>query len=642
MGLRRVRVLCPVLALIALLAVPGAASGAGPAVGFAKPVFVDGALAGGEPLAITDPIHHTIAYTSHEGTTHLYRNGIVTPLDFGSNYRNQVNVWTSKDGGKTWQRDDLATFQGARPDQSQGFSDPDFTQDEGGRIYDTGINLANDSIFSSMDGGKTFDKGTAQCHDGDRPWLAGGKKDEAWMSTNTSGGQGDHTVFHTTDGGNTCSTEGIVDAGQLPNNGPSYTGVGKIFYDHQLGQLIEPVLFTKSGDQVGIGVGTAKPTDDAFKPVQAAPLPSGMFAHWPSLALDSANNVYLVWDTNERAPTGEGGCGDLPPPGPDTGPAPLPNSIQLAVSKDFGKTWSRPVTVARPAGKRVFWPWVVAGTSGKISVVWYEANKLTDPDCQETVVTVRAAQMFNATDPEHADVTVVDPVGRPIHDSTVCQGGTTCVATGQDRRLGDFFTNAIDEHGCVLIATGDTTKPDPVTGTTRPIALPLFVRQSSGESLTGDDCARPGSGRYSSNPFVLGPGGVTGSCRDRTPPRTRFVGAKARKSRTRLRLHGTSSDSGCRNAKANVRIAGRVSEVKIAIARILGRKRCRFVRANGRLGARRACARHFYLNARGTRRWSFTVPRKLPHGHYRVWVRAIDAKRNHEHLRRASHIDFRL
>jgi hypothetical protein len=627
-------------ALIALLAVPTTAAAAGPPVGFAKPVFVDEALAGGEPLAIADPVHGTIAYTSHEGTTHLYRNGIVTPLDFGANYRNQVNVWTSTNGGATWTRDDLATFQGADPSKSQGFSDPDFTLDEGARIYDTGINLANDSIFSSIDGGKTFDKGTAQCHNGDRPWLAGGRKDEAFMATNT--GEDGHAIFRTTDGGNTCEDTGIADEGSLAG-GTSYMGAGKIFYDHQLRRLIEPVLFTKGGDLVGIGVGTGKPGDEKLVPIQAAPLPSGMFAHWPSIALDSSDNVYMVWDTNERAPNGQGGCGNLPPPGPASGPAPLPNSIQMAVSKDFGRTWSRPETVARPAGRRVLWPWVVAGTSGKASVVWYETTKLVDPDCQQATVSVREAQIFNATDPAHWRMTTVDPIGRPIHDgSTVCQGGTSCVATGQDRRLGDFFTNAIDVNGCVLIATGDTTKPDPMTGTTRPIALPLFVRQNSGESLTGDDCAKPGSGRYSTNPFALGPGGVTASCRDRTPPRTRFLGAKARKSRTRLHLHGTSSDTGCRNAKAKVRIAGRVSEVKIAIARILGHKRCRFVKANGRLGARRACARHVYHNARGTKRWSYTVARRLPHGHYRVWVRAIDAKRNHEHLRRASHIDFRL
>ena len=48
----------------------------------------------------------------------------------------------------------------------------------------------------------------------------------------------------------------------------------------------------------------------------------------------------------------------------------------------------------------------------------------------------------------------VDAVGRPIADNNICQDGTTCVATGEDRRLGDFFTNAIDERGCVMVAHG--------------------------------------------------------------------------------------------------------------------------------------------------------------------------------------------
>ena len=634
MSIRSSRGLASALALVALAVAPSATHAAGPPIGFAAPVFVDGNLAGGEPLMATDPVHHTIVYSSHEGTTHLYRNGLVTPLDFGANYRNQVNVWTSATGGATWQRDDLATFQGADPSKSQGFSDPDLTLDEGARVYNTGINLANDSLFSSNDGGRTFDKGTAQCHNGDRPWLAGGKRDEVFMATNT--GESGHAVFRSTDGGNTCESTGMADAGDLPG-GISYTGDGKIFYDHQLGKLVEPVLFTKGSDLVGIGVGTAKPGDARFVPVQAAPHPSGMFAHWPSMALDAADNLYMVWDTNERAPSGAGGCGSLPPPGPDDGPAPLPNSIQLAVSKDFGRTWSTPVTVARPGGRRAFWPWIAAGTAGRVSVVWYETTKLTDPDCQETTVSVRAAQIFGATNPANADVTTVDPIGRPIHDGTVCQGGTTCVATGQDRRLGDFFTNAIDEHGCVLISTGDTTHPDPVTGTTRPIALPLFVRQNNGPSLTGDDCAHPGSGNY-----ALGAGGVTASCRDVTAPRSRFTGRRARRSRSLLRLRGTASDTGCRNAAARVSVAGRVARVRLSVAREQGHGRCRFLRRDGDLNPPRPCGRRSFIAVRGTRRWSLAVHDALPSGRYRAWVQAIDARGNRERLRRANLLRFRL
>ena len=35
-------------------------------------------LAGGEPLVFADTAHHTLIYTSHEGTTHLYRRGLVS------------------------------------------------------------------------------------------------------------------------------------------------------------------------------------------------------------------------------------------------------------------------------------------------------------------------------------------------------------------------------------------------------------------------------------------------------------------------------------------------------------------------------------------------------------------------------------
>ena len=43
---------------------------------------------------------------------------------------------------------------------------------------------------------------------------------------------------------------------------------------------------------------------------------------------------------------------------------------------------------------------------------------------------------------------------------------------------------------CVVVATGDTTQKDPITGGERPISLPLFVRQTSGPRLVGQgDCS---------------------------------------------------------------------------------------------------------------------------------------------------------
>lgn len=561
---------------------------------FAKPVFVDQALAGGEPLVIADNVHHTLIYTAHEGTTHLYRNGLTFPTDFVPNYKNQVNIWVSKDDGKTWKRDDFSgTGFTTPPAQNQGFSDPDLTADEGGRVYNTGIDLANDALFSTADGGYNWDRGTIQCHDGDRPWLAGGRKDEVFLATNVQ--ESNHEIFQSTDGGNSCPATGIPDAGDLPD-GTSYTGNGKLYYDHHRGKLIEPVTFTKGNKTVGIGAATWSRGQASFsKPVVAAD--TSTFAHWPAMAIDSAGNVYLTWDTDPRQAGTTGGCGGAE--------SELPNAIQMSVSRDFGKTWSKPVDVAKPSGKKVYWPWMAAGNAGKVSIVWYQTDKLVDLDCTPAKTSVFNASILNATS-AHPTARISDPIGRPIHENFVCQGGTTCVATGQDRRLGDFFTNAVDSKGCVLIASGDTTVPAP-TGGPRPTALPIFLRQDGGPGLKGKSCGPPVP------------------CPDKLPPIThiKLDGARA----DRVDLSGRSRDRGspCRSG---------VSKVLVSLARVRGKSgsNCRFLKSatKYRLTGWRSCRKPVLFRAKGTKSWSFSFHVTLPPGPYRAQARGVDRKRHKE------------
>jgi hypothetical protein len=203
-----------------------------------------------------------------------------------------------------------------------------------------------------------------------------------------------------------------------------------------------------------------------------------MFAHWPAMAIDSGHNVYMVWDTDPRKKGTTGGCS-----GAET---PEPNAVEWAYSRDFGKHWSKPVHVAAPASARAYWPWLAAGKNGRISIVWYQTDRVVDLDCTAAKTSVYEATILKATS-GHPRVQRVNASRRPIHDNFVCQGGTTCVATGQDRRLGDFFTNAIDRRGCVLIATGDTTVKG-LGGTDRPTSLPIFLRQTSGPGLLGKGC----------------------------------------------------------------------------------------------------------------------------------------------------------
>jgi hypothetical protein len=443
------------------------------AVRFGKPVIVDQQLAGGEPSVFWDPAHQDFIYSSHEGTTHTLRDGLASPSgDAGvaENYRNQVNIWTSRDG-KKWVRTNLSgTGFEASPSNNTGFSDPDLTQDDGGRIYNTGIDLVNDALFSSPDGGKTWDKGTLNCHDGDRPWLAGGPKDTVWLANDPN--TGNHTIWQSTNAGTSCGSTGIEH--------PS--GYGKLFYDKVkssklYGALIEPSPSVQGGIGVGIlrnALGAFKAGKGTFVDHKVADT-DGELTHFPSIELDSAGNIYMTWTDY---PGGTKGSGK--------------NTVWLSMSKD-GVHWTKKYAVAHP-GTTVLWPWVVAGTPGNANVVWWQYDRPTpNPDSATTGnVSLMAANIYGLGT-SHVHKSVVNAAGRPIHVGGICQGGTTCVATGQDRRLGDYFTNWIDSKGCVIIASGDTTVKDPITGKDKAWSTPIFLHQSAGPSLTGKSCGTSSS-----------------------------------------------------------------------------------------------------------------------------------------------------
>ena len=454
------------VAALSVAASPSFGGGKSP-IGFAKPEYVDQQLAGGEPIAFYDRAHQTYIYTSHEGTTHTLHDGVggapVGTTGWASNYRNQVNIWTSRDGQK-WTRVNLdGTGFEADPSKNQGFSDPDLTQDDGGRIYNTGIDLANDALFSSGDGGRTWDRGTIQCHNGDRPWLAGAHKNEVFLADEPLDTNG-HTIWRSTDGGNSCSSFGIGDYG------PGYGGYGKLYYNRANGSLVEPVIYSGGN---GIGISILPHATQAFNKQKGAfhakkiADTKGLLTHFPALALDTAGNIYLSWADD-----------------PSNGK----NSIWFAEMNADGKVLIKPHVVSHP-GTTVLWPWMIAGTPGNASIVWYQYDQVVpNPD----TATVGKVYVYQATllnqGTSNAKEYVVNASGRPVHEGGICQGGTTCVATGQDRRLGDYLTNALDARGCVMIATGDTMVPDPATGQAMAWSLPLFIMQNAGPSLTHGSC----------------------------------------------------------------------------------------------------------------------------------------------------------
>ena len=474
-------------------------------VGFDAPVFVDQNLGGGEPSVIYDPWVHDYIYTAHEGTTLTDHDGVGgspdTSANWLDNYRNQVNVWWSKDGFDWTKVSWNGTGFTSNPLTNTGFSDPDLTFDQGGRLYNTGIDLANDALFSSSDGGKTWPKGTINCHDGDRPWLAGGKPNEVFLATDTN--LGTHEIFRSTNGGASCGALGIPDAGTIPKSsrvdaGDSYTGYGKLRYVNHgplRGALVEPIIVSGKNGAAGVGVGVLQDADQAFNSGSGRFVPhvasrtQGLLDNMPAVDVDTAGNIFLTWSDNPKVKGNPTGL----------------NHVYLDMSRDGGLDWmSRPMLVARAhsaKGSRsgtVLWPWLAAGGAGNVSVVWYQYDQVVPNPDQATcncTVSVMDSNIFGVGTSKVHRYTI-NAAGRPIHTGNICQSGTTCVATGQDRRLGDYFTNNLDGRGCVIISTGDTTKLDPITGKMRAWALPLFLQQNAGPSLTTGKSCGSGTGGH--------------------------------------------------------------------------------------------------------------------------------------------------
>ena len=490
--------------------------------------YVSTSLAGGEPFVIYSRSAGDLVYSGHEGTTHIYNGGgppqpgdtcdIHNAQGFVCSYTNQVNNWYSTDGGLTW------TKSPGNPAYT-GFSDPSLTEDAGSTtvapvVYNTGINLVNDALFATQDGGKTWIAGTPQCHQGDRPWLAGGHSGEVFMGTDDS--LNSHVVVRGTVTFDsvthtaltiTCTPGFIPDAAAA-----SGSSIGdQLYYSHKDGALVEPARF--SNGRLGIAVLPNASTADfsstsgaTTTPFVQHPDPNSAGTTFndllgPRIIIGPDNTIYMVWATHPTDPHSTNGCN-----GANT---PLPNQILMAYTKDEGLTWSATKTVAQMTNAVAWWPWAAAGAAGNVSVVWYQSDQPTDTNCDSaasvlhshsTNWTVQVANIYGATTTTYP-VPALNAVpnfdglhaGGIFHVGSICQSGTTCAlnttAGQQDRRLGDYVTNALDQNGCVMVATADTqltdSLPPPAGGGGFRTGRPMFVHQVGGQSLTtGLDCAQ--------------------------------------------------------------------------------------------------------------------------------------------------------
>jgi hypothetical protein len=429
---------------------------------FSAPSYVDMNRAGGEPSVESHP-SGTLLYAAHAGTTHFFTPMIADPDSgaFAKNYRGQVYAWYSDDHGATWNYVDRTL----PPDNSggSGFSDPDFAIDTAGNTYLSEINLANVAVSKSTDAGHSYKLQNffAQTIT-DRQWKAAGPPNTVFIVGNASEGgtvpeepvgNNGHTIYRSTDGGKTFS-QGIANEG----------GLGDIKFDNGSGTLYEAHYSDGNLQLAAFRKALDSDIPTALTPeLNTVATGVDLLSHWPAIDVDSAGNVYIVWD--------EGGDGSRAA------------GVWYSYSKDGGRNWAEPVRVD-PDDHTDIWPWIAVGSPGRVAIAWFgNDHHLPADDAEQAGPTdpwnVYVAQTLTGlgcSKSTSAGFKVTRATPQPFHVGTVCMGGTICQAQLVDRRLGDYFTIDTDTTGALVAAYSDTRQGGAV-------ALPAFFRQTGGTTF---------------------------------------------------------------------------------------------------------------------------------------------------------------
>lgn len=437
-------------------------------------------------------------------------------------------IWRSLDAGKTFKWVPSSAPLTGKAVACAGGGDTELGVDINGHVYFADLTLANFSTARSDNQGATFLCSNSGVPDAvvDRQWYAfdgdptnGGSiyltNDEVAQapaqcgSSATNIGQNVLVMYRSPVAG-TGPTAGIqfgpsakvsnplgCDEGIMGNNevSPVATALGQPDGNGGFAKLSMPVkhIFVIHDDSLfsKIKIGRCFPV--AFgPPVANVSDPSGLNCtdiqiadlgtsktggNFPTMAIDKAGNLYIVW---EQAPADASGniTGDT--------------VLMFAYSTDEGNTWSKPTTIdtsGSPAGvlHNNVLPWIAAGDDGRVGIAWYgtpgapnytDATQNHGPDsCPKTCDW--SLWYVTSTNAHSASPTFSAPVQASEHFVHRGSEFTTGIG-GQngDRSQGDFLQLRVGAQGEAEISYSDSNNIDE---STTPHAM--FVRQSGGESL---------------------------------------------------------------------------------------------------------------------------------------------------------------
>ncbi len=125
-------------------------------------------------------------------------------------------------------------------------------------------------------------------------------------------------------------------------------------------------------------------------------------------------------------------------------------NIFMAHSTDNGDNWSSKVRVNDNSVYRTnLFPWMEAGSAGRVVVVWYGTTNNVNDDSADWSVLLAQTTDATAQNPTFRQQVISDHI---IHGSNISTGGLT---GGANRNLIDYFQVAIDPQGAAVVAFTD-------------------------------------------------------------------------------------------------------------------------------------------------------------------------------------------
>lgn len=375
-------------------------------------------------------------------------------------------IYRSADDGASWMRlngeRDGRYDDGGKGPAANG--DAEVTTDAAGSVYASNLG-GGIQMHRSDDKGKTWTYIGNVVEEGegsDRQWIAAaapGHLIVAWMGSGTDAAdkeQGRAVIVNTTFDGGASWTGSLA-------LGANIGWLGPVAFDPDGRTAYIPFTQVEGDGAIGIVVGSS-----TFSMRVARTLDGG--ATWEILdtgARWTTPQVAGHWSGVHMAPaldvTGDGTVvvayavdRDLLGQGVTAGGT----ELRLMASRDGGATWSAPqvAEITAPATGQVgesgagspIMPWVAGGAGDRFAVTYLYSAVGTDTDYQPAIWDVRALFVDGLATPDETMADVL--IEANVHQGAVCSRGGTCLVTGSDRALLDFFESDVTPDGRLVLA----------------------------------------------------------------------------------------------------------------------------------------------------------------------------------------------